>query len=110
MGLKNASTASTRFGQIKRKLAEKFGNVSPTTPAGSKSANASDKSASAVKAQKAGGGRKRKAEDDGTPTKRGRAAKSAKIVKAEEVKGEDEDDVAVVKKEVSEANGVYDYE
>ena len=115
MGLKNPSTASTRFGQIKRKLAEKFGGSLPSTPAGAKTADASDKSASAKKSQKGSAGKKRKVEDDGTPTKKGRPAKKVKSVKEEEVEevgkaDEVDEDTTAIKKELAEAADGYDDE
>ena len=100
MGLKNASTACTRFGQIKRKLAEKFGDSLPNTPTSSaKNANATQTPDSVPKK----GGKKRKAEDDETPTKK-RAVKSAKLAKADsdlkETKLEDKTEVNVKEEDV----------
>ena len=82
MGLKNPGTASTRFGQIKRKLAEKFGGSIPATPTSSKNADMTKTPDSGKKGPKDNAGKKRKALDDDTPSKK-RPAKQAKPGKEE---------------------------
>ena len=105
MGLKNGGVASVTWGQLRRELAKKYGTEIMPATVGASPAKAATKPKVTDSAEKKVAGKKRKAEDDESPTKKGRGAKNARTVKKEEVDEADEtdEDTTVIKKELTEA-------